>query len=75
MLLQLWGQRLPRSISKYYFDYVIIFVTRLMVTVLVKKAAWRALERSMGLVTDAKAVNFLFLPSEHDRIALFASMG
>ncbi len=31
-----------------------------------KKAAWRALERSMGLVTDAKAVNFLFLPSEHD---------
>ena len=31
-----------------------------------KKAAWRALERSMSLVTDAKAVNFLFLPSEHD---------
>lgn len=31
-----------------------------------KKAAWRALERSMGLVTDAKAVNFLFLPNEHD---------
>ena len=31
-----------------------------------KKAAWRALERSVGLVTDTKAVNFLFLPNEHD---------
>lgn len=31
-----------------------------------KKAAWRALERSVGLVTDIKAVNFLFLPEEHD---------
>lgn len=31
-----------------------------------KKAAWRALERSMSLVTDTKAVSFLFLPSEHD---------
>ena len=31
-----------------------------------KKAAWRALERSIGLVTDVKAVNFLFLPEEHD---------
>lgn len=31
-----------------------------------KKAAWRALERSMGFVTDIKAVNFLFLPNEHD---------
>lgn len=31
-----------------------------------KKAAWRALERSAGLVTDSKAVNFLFLPNEHD---------
>lgn len=31
-----------------------------------RKAAWRALERSMALVTDIKAVNFLFLPVEHD---------
>lgn len=31
-----------------------------------KKAAWRALERSMSLVTDTKAVSFLFLPTEHD---------
>ena len=31
-----------------------------------KKAAWRALERSMALVTDIKAVSFLFLPAEHD---------
>ena len=31
-----------------------------------KKAAWRALERSIPLVTDNKAVHFLFLPSEHD---------
>ncbi len=31
-----------------------------------KKAAWRALERSVGLVTDIKSVNFLFLPEEHD---------
>ncbi len=31
-----------------------------------KKAAWRALERSVGLVTDLKSVNFLFLPDNHD---------
>lgn len=31
-----------------------------------KKAAWRALGRSVGLVTDTKAVNFLFLPDNHD---------
>lgn len=31
-----------------------------------KKAAWRALERSISLVTDTKAVSFLFLPSDHD---------
>ena len=31
-----------------------------------KKAAWRALERSMSLITDTKAVSFLFLPTEHD---------
>ncbi|MFN8770689.1 MAG: DNA primase [Neisseriaceae bacterium] len=31
-----------------------------------QKAAWRALERSMPLVTDTKAVRFAFLPQEHD---------
>ncbi|MCC2644695.1 MAG: dnaG [Burkholderiales bacterium] len=31
-----------------------------------QKAAWRALERSIALVTDTKAVHFLFLPKEHD---------
>jgi len=31
-----------------------------------QKAAWRALERSIPLVTDTKAVHFLFLPKEHD---------
>ncbi len=30
------------------------------------KAAWRALERSVGLITDTKSVSFLFLPNEHD---------
>lgn len=30
------------------------------------KAAWRALERSIPLVTDTKAVHFIFLPEEHD---------
>lgn len=31
-----------------------------------KKAAWRALERSISLITDIKSVSFLFLPDEHD---------
>lgn len=31
-----------------------------------KKAAWRALERSIPLVSDTKGVNFLFLPEDHD---------
>jgi DNA primase len=31
-----------------------------------RKAAWRALERSIALVSDAKAVKFLFLPEQHD---------
>ena len=31
-----------------------------------KKAAWRALERSIAQVTDIKSVDFLFLPQEHD---------
>ena len=31
-----------------------------------RKAAWRALEVSLPLATDAKPVRFLFLPAEHD---------
>jgi DNA primase len=31
-----------------------------------RKAAWRALEVCMPLVTDAKPIKFLFLPQEHD---------
>ena len=31
-----------------------------------QKAAWRALERSIPLVTDAKAVHFIFLPTDQD---------
>ncbi len=31
-----------------------------------RKAAWRALERSISLVTDIKAVHFIFLPQEDD---------
>ena len=31
-----------------------------------RKAAWRALETSIPLATDAKPIRFLFLPAEHD---------
>jgi DNA primase len=31
-----------------------------------RKAAWRALEASLPLATDDKALSFLFLPPEHD---------
>ena len=31
-----------------------------------QKAAWRALEASLPLATDDKALSFLFLPAEHD---------
>ncbi len=31
-----------------------------------RKAAWRALETSLPLATDAKPIRFLFLPPEHD---------
>ena len=31
-----------------------------------RKAAWRALEASLPLATDEKALSFLFLPKEHD---------
>jgi DNA primase len=31
-----------------------------------RKAAWRALEASLPLATDDKALSFLFLPAEHD---------
>lgn len=40
-----------------------------------KKAAWRALERSIALVTDIKAVNFLFLPAEHDPDSFIRAFG
>ncbi|WP_374537222.1 DNA primase [Chitinimonas taiwanensis] len=31
-----------------------------------KRAAWRALENALPMVQDGKAVEFLFLPAEHD---------
>ncbi len=31
-----------------------------------RKAAWRALEASLSLVTDTRRCSFLFLPAEHD---------
>jgi DNA primase len=31
-----------------------------------RKAAWRALEASLALVTDSRRSSFLFLPTEHD---------
>ncbi len=31
-----------------------------------RKAAWRALEASLALVTDTRRASFLFLPTEHD---------
>ncbi len=31
-----------------------------------RKAAWRALEASLALVTDTRRASFLFLPAEHD---------
>ena len=31
-----------------------------------RRAAWRALEASLPLATDEKALSFLFLPAEHD---------
>lgn len=40
-----------------------------------KKAAWRALERSVNLVTDTKAVSFLFLPSDHDPDSYIRELG
>lgn len=40
-----------------------------------RKAAWRALERSLPLVTDTKAVHFLFLPEEHDPDSFIRQFG
>ena len=40
-----------------------------------KKAGWRALERSISLVTDIKAVNFLFLPNDHDPDSFIRAYG
>lgn len=39
------------------------------------KAAWRALERSIPIVTDSKAVHFLFLPAEDDPDSYIRRLG
>lgn len=40
-----------------------------------KKAAWRALERSISIVTDNKATHFCFLPKEHDPDSFIRATG
>ena len=40
-----------------------------------RKAAWRALEVSLPLVTDGKAVSFLFLPAEDDPDSFVRRLG
>jgi len=40
-----------------------------------QKAAWRALERSLMLVTDIKSVHFIFLPEEHDPDSFLRKFG
>lgn len=40
-----------------------------------RKAAWRALERSISNITDTKASYFLFLPEEHDPDSFIRSKG
>jgi len=40
-----------------------------------RKAAWRALERSISLITDTKTVHFLFLPEEHDPDSFIRKQG
>ncbi len=40
-----------------------------------RKAAWRALEVSLPLATDAKPIRFLFLPAEHDPDSYIRSHG
>jgi DNA primase len=40
-----------------------------------RKAAWRALEASLPLATDDKALSFLFLPPEHDPDSYVRALG
>ncbi|WP_269532342.1 DNA primase [Chitinimonas sp. BJYL2] len=40
-----------------------------------RKAAWRALENSLPLASDAKTLSFLFLPSEHDPDSYIRAFG
>jgi len=40
-----------------------------------RKAAWRALERSLELVTELKLVHFVFLPPEHDPDSFIRAYG
>ncbi len=40
-----------------------------------RKAAWRALERSIANITDTKAGYFLFLPKEHDPDSFIRNKG
>ena len=40
-----------------------------------RKAAWRALEVSLPLATDAKPIRFLFLPPEHDPDSYIRAQG
>lgn len=40
-----------------------------------RRAAWRALENSLPLATDAKRIGFLFLPSEHDPDSYIRAFG
>lgn len=40
-----------------------------------RKAAWRALERSIAHVTDLKSCNFVFLPEKHDPDSFIREFG
>ncbi|MBV1777141.1 DNA primase [Burkholderiaceae bacterium DAT-1] len=40
-----------------------------------RRAAWRALENSLGQVNDGKQLNFLFLPAEHDPDSYIRAFG
>ena len=40
-----------------------------------RKAAWRALEASLALVTDTRHCSFLFLPAEHDPDSYIRTQG
>ena len=40
-----------------------------------EKASWRALERSLGCITDSKSVNFIFLPKNEDPDSFIRKFG